>query len=109
VQPSDPNRPRFVAVTSLEDVQAVRCAEFHPNGTVYAVGSNSKTFRICEYPTLADIRYGLIFLLINTKYFIFANLAEMIIKRIRLQYYLSEQNTTKDQFTVWHGHRKATS
>ncbi|CRK96257.1 CLUMA_CG009683, isoform A [Clunio marinus] len=56
VQPSDANRPRFVAVTSLEDVQAVRCAEFHPNGTVYAIGSNSKTFRICEYPSLADIR-----------------------------------------------------
>ncbi|XP_059613296.1 WD repeat-containing protein 47 isoform X3 [Phlebotomus argentipes] len=49
-------RPKFVAVTSLEDVQAVRCAEFHPNGKVYAVGSNSKTFRICEYPVLGEIR-----------------------------------------------------
>ena len=57
VQPSDANRPRFVAVTSLEDVQAVRCAEFHPNGSVYAIGSNSKTFRICEYPSLSDIRF----------------------------------------------------
>lgn len=57
VQPSDANRPRFVAVTSLEDVQAVRCAEFHPNGSVYAIGSNSKTFRICEYPPLSDIRF----------------------------------------------------
>jgi hypothetical protein len=56
VQPSDANRPRFVAVTSLEDVQAVRCAEFHPNGSVYAIGSNSKTFRICEYPQLSEIR-----------------------------------------------------
>ncbi|XP_062543581.1 WD repeat-containing protein 47 isoform X5 [Armigeres subalbatus] len=53
---SDHNRPKFVAVTSLEDVQAVRCAEFHPNGRIYAVGSNSKTFRICEYPTLSEIR-----------------------------------------------------
>lgn len=53
---NDPNRPKFVAVTSLEDVQAVRCAEFHPNGKVYAVGSNSKTFRLCEYPSLAEIR-----------------------------------------------------
>ncbi|KAL1381077.1 hypothetical protein pipiens_013730 [Culex pipiens pipiens] len=50
------NRPKFVAVTSLEDVQAVRCAEFHPNGRIYAVGSNSKTFRICEYPPLSEIR-----------------------------------------------------
>lgn len=53
---SDQNRPKFVAVTSLEDVQAVRCAEFHPNGRIYAVGSNSKTFRICEYPPLSEIR-----------------------------------------------------
>lgn len=49
-------RPRFVAVTSLEDVQAVRCAEFHPLGKVYAVGSNSKTLRICSYPKLNDLR-----------------------------------------------------
>ncbi|XP_055630952.1 WD repeat-containing protein 47 isoform X3 [Toxorhynchites rutilus septentrionalis] len=52
---ADQNRPKFVAVTSLEDVQAVRCAEFHPNGRIYAVGSNSKTFRICEYPPLSEI------------------------------------------------------
>ncbi|KAJ8925200.1 hypothetical protein NQ315_001386 [Exocentrus adspersus] len=49
-------RPRFVAVTSLEDVQAVRCAEFHPSGQLYAVGSNSKTLRICAYPKLTDLR-----------------------------------------------------
>jgi WD repeat-containing protein 47 len=49
-------RPKFVAVTSLEDVQAVRCAEFHPNGRVYAVGSNSKTLRICAYPKVNDLR-----------------------------------------------------
>ncbi|XP_055317872.1 WD repeat-containing protein 47 isoform X6 [Sitodiplosis mosellana] len=53
---NDPSRPRFVAVTTLEDVQAVRCAEFHPSGRVYSVGSNSKTFRICEYPSLSEIR-----------------------------------------------------
>ncbi|KAL1518018.1 hypothetical protein ABEB36_001704 [Hypothenemus hampei] len=49
-------KPKFVAVTSLEDVQAVRCAEFHPLGQLYAVGSNSKTLRICAYPKLADLR-----------------------------------------------------
>ncbi|XP_063911116.1 WD repeat-containing protein 47 isoform X3 [Zophobas morio] len=49
-------RPKFVAVTSLEDVQAVRCAEFHPGGQLYAVGSNSKTLRICAYPKLGDLR-----------------------------------------------------
>ncbi|XP_046391417.1 WD repeat-containing protein 47 isoform X3 [Ischnura elegans] len=55
-QNGGPARPRFVAVTSLEDVQAVRCAEFHPNGRLYAVGSNSKTLRICSYPKLTDLR-----------------------------------------------------
>ncbi|XP_066250655.1 WD repeat-containing protein 47 isoform X1 [Euwallacea similis] len=49
-------KPKFVAVTTLEDVQAVRCAEFHPGGQLYAVGSNSKTLRICAYPKLADLR-----------------------------------------------------
>ncbi|XP_068892844.1 WD repeat-containing protein 47 isoform X5 [Tenebrio molitor] len=53
---SNGTRPRFVAVTSLEDVQAVRCAEFHPGGQLYAVGSNSKTLRICAYPKLSDLR-----------------------------------------------------
>ncbi|XP_037073681.1 WD repeat-containing protein 47-like isoform X2 [Pollicipes pollicipes] len=49
-------RPRFIPVTSLEDVQAIRCAEFHPYGKLYAVGSNSKTLRICSYPKLTDLR-----------------------------------------------------
>lgn len=56
VEQNGSGRPRFVAVTTLEDVQAVRCAEFHPNGTLYAVGSNSKTLRICAYPKLGDLR-----------------------------------------------------
>ncbi|XP_031347094.1 uncharacterized protein LOC116173615 [Photinus pyralis] len=54
---SSGTRPRFVAVTTLEDVQAVRCAEFHPGGQLYAVGSNSKTLRICGYPKLGDVSY----------------------------------------------------
>jgi len=49
------NKPRFISVNSLEDVQAVRCAEFHPTGRLYAVGSNSKTLRICSYPKLSDL------------------------------------------------------
>lgn len=60
---NEANRPHFVAITTLEDVQAVRCAEFHPNGRVYSVGSNSKTFRICEYPSLSEIRWVI---MINT-------------------------------------------
>ena len=41
---------RFMPVNSLEDVQAIRCAEFHPSGKLFAVGSNSKTLRLCAYP-----------------------------------------------------------
>ncbi|XP_075165360.1 WD repeat-containing protein 47 isoform X2 [Haematobia irritans] len=40
----------FIAINTLNDVQAIRCAEFHPDGSFYAVGSNSKTLRICLYP-----------------------------------------------------------
>lgn len=56
-QSSNGNRPRFLPVTTLEDVQAIRCAEFHPQGSLYAVGSNSKTLRICAYPKLHDLRW----------------------------------------------------
>ncbi|ODN06539.1 WD repeat-containing protein 47, partial [Orchesella cincta] len=48
-------KPKFVPVTTLDDVQAVRCAEFHPRGHVYAVGSNSKTLRICAYPEIGVV------------------------------------------------------
>ncbi|CAG7785594.1 unnamed protein product [Allacma fusca] len=43
-------KPKFIPVTTLEDTQAIRCAEFHPQGHLYAVGSNSKVLRICAYP-----------------------------------------------------------
>ena len=46
-----PQAPRFLPISALEDVQAIRCAEFHPSGKLFAVGSNSKTLRICAYPT----------------------------------------------------------
>lgn len=49
-------RPAFKRVTVLEDAQAIRCVEFHPKGKYYAVGSNSKTLRICKYPDLDDFR-----------------------------------------------------
>ena len=44
-----PGPPRFLPLCSLEDVQAIRCAEFNPNGSIFAVGSNSKVLRICQY------------------------------------------------------------
>ncbi|XP_016377392.1 WD repeat-containing protein 47-like [Sinocyclocheilus rhinocerous] len=48
-QDENPKSP-FVAVQTLEDTQAVRAVAFHPSGTLYAIGSNSKTLRVCTYP-----------------------------------------------------------
>ncbi|XP_068599477.1 WD repeat-containing protein 47-like [Brachionichthys hirsutus] len=48
------SKTQFVKVNQLEDTQAVRAVAFHPSGLLYAVGSNSKTLRVCAYPgTLA--------------------------------------------------------
>ncbi|KAM9719875.1 WD repeat-containing protein 47 [Menidia menidia] len=44
----------FVPVHTLEDTQAVRAVAFHPSGALYAVGSNSKTLRVCAYPEKLD-------------------------------------------------------
>uniref|UniRef100_A0A8C8C480 CTLH domain-containing protein n=1 Tax=Oncorhynchus tshawytscha TaxID=74940 RepID=A0A8C8C480_ONCTS len=46
----DKPKALFVAVNTLEDTQAVRAVAFHPTGALYAVGSNSKTLRVCAYP-----------------------------------------------------------
>eukprot|EP00079_Xenopus_tropicalis_P024884 XP_012817953.1 PREDICTED: WD repeat-containing protein 47 [Xenopus tropicalis] len=47
-------KQQFVCLTSLEDTQAVRAVAFHPSGSLYAVGSNSKTLRVCAYPDVID-------------------------------------------------------
>ncbi|XP_075896782.1 WD repeat-containing protein 47-like isoform X1 [Nelusetta ayraudi] len=44
------SKTQFVRVHQLEDTQAVRAVAFHPSGALYAVGSNSKTLRVCAYP-----------------------------------------------------------
>uniref|UniRef100_A0A669DIJ8 WD repeat domain 47 n=1 Tax=Oreochromis niloticus TaxID=8128 RepID=A0A669DIJ8_ORENI len=44
------SKTQFVKVSQLEDTQAVRAVAFHPAGALYAVGSNSKTLRVCAYP-----------------------------------------------------------
>ncbi|MEQ2201918.1 hypothetical protein XENOCAPTIV_020529 [Xenoophorus captivus] len=46
----------FVPVHTLEDTQAVRAVAFHPSGALYAVGSNSKTLRVCAYPEKLNSR-----------------------------------------------------
>uniref|UniRef100_A0A8C9X4G3 WD repeat domain 47 n=1 Tax=Sander lucioperca TaxID=283035 RepID=A0A8C9X4G3_SANLU len=50
----DKPKSLFVPVHSLEDTQAIRAVAFHPSGSLYAVGSNSKTLRVCAYPETLD-------------------------------------------------------
>lgn len=52
----DEERSQFVAVTTITDSQAIRSVDFHPDGNLFAVGSNSKTFRICQYPQISKLR-----------------------------------------------------
>ena len=47
--------PAFIPVVSFEDVQAIRAIDIHPQGNCFAVGSNSKTLRICAYPDTQTI------------------------------------------------------
>ncbi|XP_051557585.1 WD repeat-containing protein 47-like isoform X2 [Myxocyprinus asiaticus] len=49
------SKAKFVMVNTLEDTQAVRAVAFHPTGSLYAVGSNSKTLRVCAYPDTLDM------------------------------------------------------
>ncbi|XP_025899661.1 WD repeat-containing protein 47 isoform X2 [Nothoprocta perdicaria] len=50
----DKSKKQFICINTLEDTQAVRAVAFHPSGSLYAVGSNSKTLRVCAYPELID-------------------------------------------------------
>ena len=54
----DKSKNLFVPVHTLEDTQAIRAVAFHPSGSLYAAGSNSKTLRVCAYPETLDPRYG---------------------------------------------------
>uniref|UniRef100_A0A3B4AAY3 CTLH domain-containing protein n=1 Tax=Periophthalmus magnuspinnatus TaxID=409849 RepID=A0A3B4AAY3_9GOBI len=40
-------KTQFIRLTQLEDTQALRAVAFNPSGSLYAVGSNSKTLRVC--------------------------------------------------------------
>lgn len=48
--------PQYLPVTVLEETQPIRSVAFHPTGTHYVVGSNSKTLRICKFPDVTDLR-----------------------------------------------------
>uniref|UniRef100_A0A3Q4HUT1 WD repeat domain 47a n=1 Tax=Neolamprologus brichardi TaxID=32507 RepID=A0A3Q4HUT1_NEOBR len=54
IKEGDKAKSLFVPVHSLEDTQAIRAVAFHPSGALYAVGSNSKTLRVCAYPETLD-------------------------------------------------------
>lgn len=56
LEQSGKSKTQFVKVSQLEDTQAVRAVAFHPSGALYAVGSNSKTLRVCAYPETLSIR-----------------------------------------------------
>lgn len=49
---------RFSQISRLEDSMAVRCADFHPDGSVFAVGSNSKSLTICQTPNLSTASHS---------------------------------------------------
>ncbi|XP_074593155.1 WD repeat-containing protein 47-like isoform X4 [Brevipalpus obovatus] len=49
-------KSHFVPLCQLDDLQAIRAAEFHPRGRLYAIGSNSKSLRICEYPKSYELK-----------------------------------------------------
>ncbi|KAM7542034.1 hypothetical protein Aperf_G00000008945 [Anoplocephala perfoliata] len=48
--------PQYIPVTVLEDTQPIRSVAFHPLGSYYVVGSNSKTLRICRFPNINNLR-----------------------------------------------------
>ncbi|CAJ0944262.1 unnamed protein product [Ranitomeya imitator] len=48
------SKQQFLCLTTMEDTQAVRAVAFHPSGSLYAIGSNSKTLRVCAYPDAID-------------------------------------------------------
>lgn len=48
--------PKFVELVRIEDPQVIRTAAFHPDGQLFAVGSNSKVLRVCHYPSPTEIR-----------------------------------------------------
>ena len=48
--------PQYLPVTVLEDTQPIRSVAFHPLGTFYVIGSNSKALRICRFPDISTLR-----------------------------------------------------
>ncbi|KAF6033595.1 hypothetical protein EB796_008094 [Bugula neritina] len=46
---------QFVAVETLEEQAPVRAVAFHPSGECYAVGSNTKILRVCQFPDMSKV------------------------------------------------------
>lgn len=49
------SRLQFSPVCLLEDSQAIRAVCFHPDGKLFAVGSNSKILRVCTVKTYQPV------------------------------------------------------
>ena len=56
LQSGSEGKPKFMPVSCLEDAQAVRAVSMHPDGNLYAVGSNSKMVRVCVFPEVQTLR-----------------------------------------------------
>ncbi|KAK3592728.1 hypothetical protein CHS0354_007730 [Potamilus streckersoni] len=54
--PKKTSAPRFIPVTTMEDLQAIRTVTFNTTGDLFAVGSNTKTLRICAFPDISNLR-----------------------------------------------------
>lgn len=49
------SRLQFNPVCLLEDSQAIRAVCFHPDGKLFAVGSNSKILRVCTVKSFQPV------------------------------------------------------
>lgn len=48
--------PQFKPFYQIKESHPIRAACFHPMGDVFVVGSNSKTLRICKYPSEEELQ-----------------------------------------------------
>uniref|UniRef100_A0A5K3FME7 WD repeat-containing protein 47 n=1 Tax=Mesocestoides corti TaxID=53468 RepID=A0A5K3FME7_MESCO len=55
-QRSEDQPPQYLSVTVFEDTQPIRSVAFHPIGTFYSVGSNSKALRVFRFPDTTSLR-----------------------------------------------------
>lgn len=102
------SRAQFVRVHQLEDTQAVRAVAFHPSGALYAVGSNSKTLRVCAYPETLSPRSVSASVHLHTHTFAFLTLPVLVHAALPVpsssqQSASGGTSTTRAPSTAWPG------